>query len=264
LRGEGIPPSECHKHEEKSGDLCFKKCRKGYSGAGPLCLQNCPPLYHDTGDFCQKPSPYSRGPGYLISQKHVCIKESPTRKCQRVGQLYYPKCQHGFHPVGCCVCAPNCDSQLGCNKNGFKKRSYVRGHGKLLVCHHHLQFAEGLCYPKCKKGFSGIGPVCWGECPAHLTRCGFFCTKKGCLCSKKTDFILREVGNFIIDLLPHGFHDKLILKKELVIKAAWKKCKKNHIKKKVCLKKIKALLEIIPKIEKGKKFILPICHHKKI
>ena len=266
LRGEGFLPTKCHKGEEKSGDQCFKKCKKGYSGAGPLCLQNCPPLYHDTGDFCHKPSPYSRGPGYLISQKHVCKIESPTRKCKRFGQLYYPTCQFGFHAVGCCVCAPNCDPEIGCHKNGFKKRFYVRGPGKMLVCPHGKQMHDGLCYPECKKGYSGVGPVCWGECPKHLTRCGFFCTKKGCLCTKKTDIVLRELGNFMISLMHHGFlpFGKLIVTKEMIIKTTWKNCKKNHIKKKICMKKIKALLKIIPGIKRGKKFMMPICHHKKM
>ncbi len=41
----------------------------------------------------------------------------------------YPKCQSGFHAVGCCVCSPTCpdgmnDIGISCGKN-----SYGRGVG---------------------------------------------------------------------------------------------------------------------------------------
>lgn len=34
-----------------------------------------------------------------------------------------------------------------------------------------------LCYPKCKKGFFGVGPVCWAQCPSGFHDGGVFCTK---------------------------------------------------------------------------------------
>ena len=33
-----------------------------------------------------------------------------------------------------------------------------------------------LCYPPCKKGYSGNGPVCWQNCPAGKNDCSALCT----------------------------------------------------------------------------------------
>jgi hypothetical protein len=262
LRGEGTLPFKCRHNEEKSGDLCFRKCKKGYSGAGPLCLQNCPPQYTDTGNFCEKPLPYGRGPGFLLSQKHLCKKESATRKCERFGELYYAKCKPGYHAVGCCVCTPNCEQELTCARQGFKKKSYGRGPGKLTICEHKKELFEGLCYKRCKDGFTGVGSVCWGECPKHLKRCGFFCVKPTCaLCHKKEDKILREIGLLIHFLIPGAKNGWLILQKELIFKHALKRCEKLGKKKKHCIKKLKKLLEVIPTL-KGNPFKLPLCHKK--
>jgi hypothetical protein len=32
-----------------------------------------------------------------------------------------------------------------------------------------------LCYPKCRSGFSGVGPVCWSSCPSGFKDGGVFC-----------------------------------------------------------------------------------------
>jgi len=32
-----------------------------------------------------------------------------------------------------------------------------------------------LCYPECKEGFHGVGPVCWSKCPIYFTSKGIFC-----------------------------------------------------------------------------------------
>lgn len=37
--------------------------------------------------------------------------------------------------------------------------------------------ADLLCYPTCRTGFYGVGPVCWQECPAQFRNDGAFCAK---------------------------------------------------------------------------------------
>jgi hypothetical protein len=32
-----------------------------------------------------------------------------------------------------------------------------------------------LCYPKCRSGFYGVGPVCWSSCPSGFKDGGVFC-----------------------------------------------------------------------------------------
>ena len=48
-----------------------------------------------------------------------------------------------------------------------------------------------LCYPPCKAGYNGNGPVCWQQCPAGKVECG------GALCvdsaDKCTDFA-QDIG----------------------------------------------------------------------
>ena len=53
-----------------------------------------------------------------------------------------------------------------------------------------------LCYPPCRQGYSGNGPVCWQDCPAGKTNCG------GALCvdssDKCTDFVQGIVGSAVV------------------------------------------------------------------
>lgn len=34
-----------------------------------------------------------------------------------------------------------------------------------------------LCYPKCRYGYTGVGPVCWQDCPSGYRNDGMFCYK---------------------------------------------------------------------------------------
>merc|ERR1719410_77888 len=36
-----------------------------------------------------------------------------------------------------------------------------------------------LCYPKCKPGFYGVGPVCWSYCPSGWRDDGALCNNRG-------------------------------------------------------------------------------------
>jgi len=40
------------------------------------------------------------------------------------------------------------------------------------------EYDAGLCYPICKSGYIGEGPVCWAVCPEHTTPFGAVCTKQ--------------------------------------------------------------------------------------
>ena len=46
----------------------------------------------------------------------------------------------------------------------YAKKSYGRGAGVPLGCGNQ-QYDAGLCYDPCKMKFSGVGPVCWIDCP---------------------------------------------------------------------------------------------------
>ena len=58
------------------------------------------------------------------------------------------------------------------------KKSYGRGVGKPMKCAAGEEQGAALCYPKCKSGYVGVGPVCWSTCSGETTDTGAFCQKK--------------------------------------------------------------------------------------
>jgi len=175
-RGVGKPISTCRDGLQQAGFLCYPKCPQGFTGAGPVCWQNCQEGFRDDGMFCYKPSPYGRGAGYAIWDEQKCKRENP-QGCEKNGAMWYPKCKQGYYAVGCCVCSPQClegqvDIGISCGK-----KSAGRGVGEPLTCNKEQEYDAGLCYPHCKEDFYGIGPVCWGGCPAGYEQCGALCLK---------------------------------------------------------------------------------------
>ena len=59
------------------------------------------------------------------------------------------------------------------------KRTYTRGVGMVPTgeCPSGQEKDAGLCYPKCRAGFKGVGPVCWRSCPDRFRDDGAFCAK---------------------------------------------------------------------------------------
>eukprot|EP01006_Ploeotia_vitrea_P000606 TRINITY_DN103340_c0_g1_i1.p2 TRINITY_DN103340_c0_g1~~TRINITY_DN103340_c0_g1_i1.p2 ORF type:complete len:248 (+),score=21.97 TRINITY_DN103340_c0_g1_i1:29-772(+) len=73
-----------------------------------------------------------------------------------------------------CVCVT---ADLGLlATEGCYKNSTVRGVGKpISACPPGWQKNGLLCYPDCKAGYKGVGPVCWEICPKGFTDTGAFC-----------------------------------------------------------------------------------------
>ena len=59
------------------------------------------------------------------------------------------------------------DIGVSCHKD-----SYGRGVGKVLTCTSEQEYDAGLCYTPCEYQADGVGPVCWGHCPAGTKPCG--------------------------------------------------------------------------------------------
>ena len=48
------------------------------------------------------------------------------------------------------------------DNNNCWKDAYGRGVGKpISTCREGYEKDGALCYPKCKEGYYGVGPVCW-------------------------------------------------------------------------------------------------------
>ena len=160
-RGVGEVITYCPPQYEKNGALCYPWCREGFYGVGPVCWQYCQPGFRDDGAFCFKPEAYGRGVGYAIWNEDKCKRENPDLGCEKWGAIWYPKCRANFHNVACCICSPDCppgqtDIGISCAKD-----SYGRGAGYPLECKPDQEMSGLLCYPPCKAGYSGNGPVCW-------------------------------------------------------------------------------------------------------
>lgn len=191
-RGAGTIPS-CGAPLVNEAGLCYQSCRTGYTGAAFLCWKDCPSGFRDDGLFCAKPSAYGRGSGYpwhlgdalnLDAAKTRCEKEN-RQGCEKSGEIMYPRCKTGFHAVGCCICSPDCPSGMtDAGVSCAKPQGINRGVGILPTQCENGENNAGLCYPNCKSGFNGVGPVCWGNvCPSEFpVECGMSCSVSQSAC----------------------------------------------------------------------------------
>jgi hypothetical protein len=211
-RGVGTIPNACPNGENNAG-LCYPLCRSGYAGVGPVCWQSCPPGYSDFGVGCSKPGPYGRGGGYWWSigdapfsdsgQYSRCERDNGgAGKCEKNGLIVYPKCNAGYRAVGCCVCSPVCpngliDSGATCTKN-----TEGRGAGTLPTCSTGLQYDAGLCYQPAKAGYTGVGPVAWGNCPpASPVNCGAGCAATDAECANAIKDQVLSVLEMVVTIV---------------------------------------------------------------
>jgi len=104
---------------------------------------------------------------------------------EKDGALCYTKCRDGYKGVGP-VCWEKCpdgykDDGATCRKPVVieKRDSYGRTVGKPMGCGPDEEKDGGLCYPECKAGYKGVGPVCWERCPEGYEDDGLTCRRPG-------------------------------------------------------------------------------------
>ena len=252
IKQKGEKPT-CKKGWKLIGGYCYDKCPKGYKTVGKVCIEECKKCLIDEGDKCVEPKSYSRKPGYPCDKKEECEEHSETEKCEKFGNKYYPTCKKGWHPVGCCICVPDCPVCKGYIKKIIKRAR------ERPTCKPKTYLVKGKCYPKCPKGLQGKGHLCWEECPEGKEQCGFFCVvPKCCKCNRDTDRVLKELGLFILFIQNDG--KPMVLDKALIKKHWEEKCKDlSKEKKEACEDKIERLLELIPGKVKGKDFVIDVC-----
>ena len=150
----------CVSGKQWDAGLCYSQCRVGYNGVAATCWGACPDGYTDTGALCQKGDAYGRGAGTPLG----CGDDE-----DKDGALCYPRCRDGYSGKGPMCWEKDCksgykDFGATCTNKSLKtysKGSYGRGAGsKLHACSGGLEQSGALCYPKCRDGFSGNGPLC--------------------------------------------------------------------------------------------------------
>ena len=195
-RGVGQVKLVCPEGQEKKGELCYDKCPSGYHWLGLDCVKDCPSTFPDAGHHCTKPNYSRKG---RIPDKNSCgtwnnqWRDDGT-SCWNDAHIFgrvraagwNGKCQAGETKKceGICgfslvSCYKNCPD--GYHNDGLTCRKVDVGIKKTLsdrqVCNVDEELITGLCYPKCRDGFKGVGPVCWGVCPSGQTDIGVSCQK---------------------------------------------------------------------------------------
>ena len=195
-RGAGNVPDACPAGFERTGAdlLCYPVCRAGFSGVGPVCWGTCPAGFRNDGAFCAKPEAYGRGTGFAYvpvfesrdTARERCEREHGAGNCERNLEMYYPVCKAGFKEFGSNICSPVCPAGMTDIGVSCAKPSYGRGVGEGATCRVGMQqdFKGGLCYPQCRAGTEGVGPVCWHGCPAaYPVNCGAACGVSTAACA---------------------------------------------------------------------------------
>lgn len=91
----------------------------------------------------------------------------PEGKIKQAG-LCYEKCRDGFHDDGALMCWKNYPEFPGAG-GGMLSTPTLTKSSKTVVgsvldsCNEDEERSGALCYPKCKKGMKGEGPMCWND-----------------------------------------------------------------------------------------------------
>ncbi|MDX1569924.1 MAG: hypothetical protein R3200_05510 [Xanthomonadales bacterium] len=193
-RGVGTVPDSCPRGQERIGLLCYDRCPSGMKRVGVDCHSVCPAGMEDQGLYCRR-TEYGRGAGYPwkfgdgLNDKGMrrrCEADHGKGKCEKSGEIYYPKCKAGYKPFGCCICRPerpNC-SALGLGRQidlSCEKRIQI-GNPQTGSCGSGEEKDAGLCYARCESGYDGIGPVCWADKPRGWVNCGMGAAKDSATC----------------------------------------------------------------------------------
>jgi len=185
-RGVGHPIDTCATGLEEDAGLCYPPCQSGYTGVSCVCWENCQPGFTDEGALCGKSG---------------SIVPADTSKCP-----WYNKCsQFG---ADCSTCSDPTAHNDGCtcriDPQVYAKKSYGRGAGVPLGCGSDQYFA-GLCYPYCKAGYYGFGPVCWETCPSDVSADeGALCCASGATCNEKIVDMSKSVLQALADAIAAG------------------------------------------------------------
>jgi len=99
---------------------------------------------------------------------------------------------------GCHTLGMNGGLDLSCAKK------YVIGSPSVADCAAGSEYDAGLCYPKCKSGYTGVGPLCWAEVPTGWVSCGMAIAKDEKTCKDTTVSQMTSVGTLAMTIFTLG------------------------------------------------------------
>lgn len=159
-RGVGYIP-KCAEGQERKGAFCYDKCRSGYRSSALECEGSCPSGSTNTGLTC-------------LQSTHAYIPPQASKNPFSEGFYCSKDCKSGYYEKLKAGCAHTCVKPC---KDGFKRRSNAAGSAfcdkprprysragnpkEAKTCRGKDDLDGALCYPACKPGFYGVGPVCY-------------------------------------------------------------------------------------------------------
>lgn len=207
-RGVGSIPVMCSSGEQNQADLCYPVCRDGYDSVGPVCWSRCPTGYIDTGAMCHINKALTDGGSW------ECTHWFPGwlgGKCRWKAL----RCPTDYTNVGafCALTSAGKSPPPGMTGTFLDpmKDSYGRGAGTIpSTCPAGQQNDAGLCYTQCIAGFTGIGPVCWGQPPPSWQQCGMGAAKTSLVCGQTLFGQISSVGQMAITIASLGSSTSVI------------------------------------------------------
>ncbi len=206
-RGIGTIPSSvggaenCRgkEHTEFVDGLCYRPCKEDYTGFATMCIPGCPAGYRDDGLYCYKPKPIERsafpwkfGDSLNMNDALARCKKSAEGKASGCGiynsnTMVYTNCPSGYKtaPLITNLCTPKCPAGTTDIGISCQKHTYDRGVGEIpVLCSDPARPDDdaGLCYAACEAKHTGVGPVCWEDCPEGYVNCGASCAVSDLAC----------------------------------------------------------------------------------
>ena len=213
-RGVGtVPALECHSPKPNMvGALCYESCREGYEVAGLQCVKSgCPRGYSDRGLTCHTDQPVTYIPG-TTTYTDWCAYRSAVVDwgLYKTGGDCMPKtvtrqedCRSGYSKL---ALSCNLDVPAGFTGSALDpiKSAYGLGtpQAAVQVCRDGKQMDAGLCYPACRSGYNGVGPVCWGGTLPGYVDCGLGMADGPGNCAKVTTLQTLSVGFLVATFGP--------------------------------------------------------------
>lgn len=128
----------------------------------------------------------------------------PHEGWEKVGLRYFSPCKPGFLATATQCIAQCPDGTVDGGWWGCKKQTYQRTSHPPKCANDQDESQTGLaCYDKCPNNANGVGPFCFGGCPANYTSCfGILCLPEGQSCTN----VWTNVAHSVQQVIDAGMH----------------------------------------------------------
>lgn len=229
-RGVGRLRTQCSGGKIRIGALCYDRCPRGYRRVGVDCHQDCPSGFRDNGLTCTKrdfrDGTVTRQP-YCFNLfarprqgNNRCYEEHGRENCVTRGACTYQRCPTPTEPgvryessgnQGQ-LCIPFVDCPAVGMINGFQvtgrscmKQPFMASPGLSSPRCREGEDRDGLlCYRPCRRGYNGVGPVCWDRRPQGFVNCGFGAAADRATCRSITNSQVFAVGTLFSTVVTFG------------------------------------------------------------